>query len=158
MEEIKDNESINKREKIISEITKKNDIRAIKPEYRLILDKLQDDSPMSINELTQEINHDYDFELFVYKQIWDNVRALIDLGAIKNNELTKQISINPEYILYPETLPISSYCVYIFAISAIFLLTSIATKTFLEISVSIFVAGLLYLAGQHYGSKFEFRR
>ncbi len=152
------NNSQDKREKIFSEISKKYNIRAKRPEYHIILDVLQTLSPTTINELVEEINDSYDCEIFTYKQLYDNVTILIKLGIIENNNLTKQISINPDYISYPESLPISSYCIYIFSISAIFLIVSLATKTMLSVSLSVFVAGLLYLFAQHFGSKFDFKR
>lgn len=151
----KSKKSQDKRDKIISEISKKDGIRSIKPEYRIILDTLQMNSPIQTPDLLKEINDTYECEIFTYKQLWANLKSLSDLGAIKNDDLTKEISINPEHILYPETLPISSYCVYLFSISAIFLIISIVTNTFVNISTSIFSAGTLYLLGQHFGSKFS---
>ena len=150
--------NIDKREKIISEISKKYNIRAKKPEYHIILDALQILSPTTITELLEEINDSYDCEIFTYKQLYDNVTTLVKLGIIENNNFTKQISINPDYISYPESLPISSYCIYIFSISAIFLIVSLTTKTMLSVSLTAFVVGLLYLLAQHSGSKFDFKR
>lgn len=152
------NNNTEKREKIFSEIIKKYGIRAVKPEYHIILNALQIISPTTIKELQEEINNNYDFELFTYKQLYDNVKLLTDLKVIKNNILTKQISINPDYISYPESLPISSYCIYLFSISAIFLITSFATKTMMNVSLPIFFMGILYLLAQHFGSKFNFNR
>lgn len=148
----------NFRDKLFHEISKKNDIRAVKPEYRIILDVLQTISPTTKQELLEEINSGYAHEIFTYKQLWDNVNSLVGLGVIKDNILTKQISINPEYISYPESLPISSYCIYIFAISAIFFIISILTQFMLVTSLAVFVVGILYLTAQHFGSKFVFRK
>lgn len=147
-----------KKDKIFSEILKKDGIRSIKPEYRIILDTLQMNSPILTSDLLKEINDTYECEMFNYKQLWANLKSLSDLGVIKNNDLTKEISINPEHILYPETLPISSYCVYLFSISAIFLIVSVVTNIFVNISISIFLVGILYLLGQHFGNKFDFNK
>lgn len=146
------------RENIFLDVSKRDNIRSKKPEYRLILDALQTISPTTIKELQEEINNDYNFELFTYKQLYDNIQALVYVGVIENDTITKQISINPDYISYPESLPISSYCIYIFSISAIFLIVSLATKTMLSISLPVFVVGIFYLIAQHFGSKFDFKR
>lgn len=143
------------RDMVLSKAARNFNIRCVKAEYYIILDMLQKISPTTINELRKEINDNYKFELFTYKQIWDNIQSLIELGVIESNNDTKEISISPEYILHSESLPISSYCIYIFAISAILLLTSIATKTNVTISASMFLTGIIYLILQHYGSKFE---
>lgn len=150
--------SQDKRDKILSEISKKDGIRSIKPEYRIILDTLQMNSPIQTTDLLKEINDTYECEIFTYKQLWANLKSLSDLGVIKNNDLTKEISINPEHILYPETLPISSYCVYLFSVSAIFLIISVVTNTLVDISISVFLAGTLYLLGQHFGNRFDFNQ
>lgn len=149
--------NIENREKIFSEIAKKYGIRAVKPEYHIILNVLQSNSPTTIKELQDEINSDYDFEMFTYKQLYSNVKALSELKIIKNNNLTKQISINPEYISYPEGLSIPFYMMYIFSVSAIFMIISFATKTMMIVSLSIFLVGILYIIAQHYGSKFNLK-
>lgn len=150
------NSNTEKREKIFSEIAKKYGIRAVKPEYHIILNTLQTISPTTIKELQDEINNEYEFEIFTYKQLYDLIRSLTDDGIIKNNFITKQISINPEYISYSESLPVSSFCIAVLGISGIFLIISFATEKALMYSLIAFVVALIQVLGQHFGNKFSF--
>lgn len=145
--------SIDKRQKLFLEISKKENIRSIKPEYRIILDILQTISPTTRQELLEEINNTYDFEIFTYNQLYPHLMFLIELGAIKNNDETKQISINSDYISN-KTLLISKYSIGVFAISAIFLIISLIKNFKVDASVSAFLVGIIYLLIQQYDNKF----
>lgn len=156
------NNNSKKREKILSEIAKKNGIRKIKPEYEVTLDILQTISPCTIKELEEEINDAYGCKMFTYKQLYDVVQSLTHFGVIKNNFITKQITINPEYISRPDTLPISSYFITIFGISGMVLVILLTTGIKIDISLTttafiIFCVVGLCLLAQGFGSKFEFK-
>lgn len=151
---------LNKREKILLDIKKKTDIRTVKPEFCIILDVLENVSPINRTDLLEEVNEatneNYGCDLFTYKQLYDNLQLLIEHGAVNNDYITKEVSINPIYIS-PKNMPVSNYCIYLFAISAVLLIISIAIGIYINYTLIIFITNIVYLLLQYYGRKrFDF--
>ncbi len=150
-------QDIEKRTEILEEISRKNDIRATRPEYRIILDSLQLTSPTTVKDLTSNINTTYGFEFFSYKQIYDIIDALIKINVVFMDE-KKQISINKEYIVLPHLLPLSSYVVYLLTISVMVMFASLVMKFMVDVTIIVFLTGIMYVLAQRFGSEFEFKK
>lgn len=149
------NKEPNKRTQILEEISRKNDIRTFRPEYRIILDTLQISSPMTIKSLQEEINEIYGCEMFTYKQLYDITESLLKKDAVKINHENKEISINPEYVILPQLLPVSSYSIYLLAITIIIVMVSLVRHMAMEISIVMLITGIFYILAQRFGSEFK---
>ena len=144
------------REEVIKVLSRKFDPRSISWEFRAVLDVLQDEEPMTVKELETAICQKYDCDLFTYKQLYDNIQALVKKEIIMNNPVTKQYTVNPEYrtknIQY---LPISTYSVVLLMLSIGHLLTNIYFKHDLVLSIIIVLIGAMYLLAQYVGAEFK---
>jgi len=144
------------RKDVIKTMSQKFDPRSISWEFRVILDVLQDEEPLTAKELETAICQKYECDLFTYKQLYDNIQGLVKKGVIINNVITKKYTINPEYrtknIQY---LPISTYSVILLIVSIGYLLTNIYLKHELILSIIIVLTGALYLLAQYMGAEFN---
>lgn len=144
------------REEVISTLSKKFDPRSISWEFRAVLDVLQDEEPATVKELETAINERYECELFTYKQLYNTVQAIMKMGVIKNNPLTKQYSISPEHrTTEVRYLPISTYSIILFALSILNLIFTIHQKNEILNATIIVLIGALYLLAQYMGSEFN---
>lgn len=147
------------RNQYLQSILQKTDIRSTKPEYRIILDALQEISPTTVQELLVEINEKCGFEMFTYASLWNHIKTLKGLGAVKQNEISKAISIDPAHITHEiRYLPLSSSCVYLFGISIVALIYTMFYAQYLVAQATgIVVMGVLYGFAQLLGSEFDFK-
>lgn len=148
------------REELITNLTKKSDLRA-DWRNRVILDTLQEfEEPCTIKELLDAISEKYptqDEPLFNYSALHHIITtSLKNSGTILNNEVTKKIRINPEYITSEvRFLPVSNYCVALLALSGgAFVFSLVSGYGILYTGMSIIV-GILYILAQFLGSEFK---
>lgn len=144
------------REDVVKTLSRKFDPRSTGWEFRAILDVLQDEEPITVKELETAICQRYDCPLLTYKQLYDNIQAMLKKDIIRNNPVTKQYTINPEYrtnnVKY---LPISTYSVVLLMLSIGNLITNIYFKNELVLSIIIVLTGSLYLLAQYVGAEFN---
>jgi predicted transcriptional regulator len=144
------------REDVIITLSKKLDPRSISWEFRAILDVLQDEEPITVKELESAICKKYDCELFTYKQLYDIIQTLVKQNVIKNNPVTKQYCIAPEYrtkeVRY---LPISTYSLVLLLLSVGNLIMTIPQKEDPTIALIMVLIGALYLLAQYIGAEFN---
>lgn len=144
------------REDVVKTLSRKFDPRSTSWEFRAILDVLQDEEPITVKELETAICQRYDCHLLTYKQLYDNIQAMLKKDIIRNNPITKQYTINPEYrTKNVQYLPISTYSVVLLMISIGNLLTNIYFKKELVLSIIIVLTGALYLLAQYVGAEFN---
>ena len=148
------------REGVIRELSSRHDPRLLKWEYKVILDTLQEqDEPVQVSELLEAINEKYETDnpLLDYNSLHYNVKALIEQGAVQNNNLSKKISINPDYITHKvQYLPVSNYCMWLLAISgAAFVFSLLEGGYGIKYTGMAIIIGTLYIIGQIRGSKFK---
>lgn len=137
-------------------IQKKADIRSAKPEYRIILDTLQETSPINVQDLLVEINETCGFELFTYNALWNHIKTLKGIGAVKQNAITKDISIDQEQITTEiRYLPLSNYAVTVFGLTVLWMLYNMYQGENVIQSVSLVLIGLCYMVAQLLGSEFK---
>jgi len=152
-----DNET--KKNRYLQLVAQKTDVRSKKPEFRIILDTLQDLSPTTLQDLLDEINIICDCEMFTYNSLHYHINALRGLGAIKQNDVTKEISISSDHITKEiRYLPISSYCVAMLGISTTFLIYSVYTNYMVVQSTTAVLIGTIYIAGQLFGNEFSLQK
>ncbi|MDD5454192.1 MAG: hypothetical protein PHW62_01650 [Candidatus Ratteibacteria bacterium] len=147
---------MNERDEVVKSLSRKFDPRSISWEFRAILDALQDEEPITAKELENAICRKYDCHLLPYKQLYDNIQAMVKKDIIRGNPITKQYAINPEYrtenVRY---LPISTYSVVLLMLSIGNLLVNVYLMSELTVSIIIVLTGALYLLAQYVGSEFD---
>lgn len=148
------------REELIGKLSAHFDPRSASWQNRVILDTLQEEEPCNITDLQRAISEEFDCEdLLTYHQVRDSLLVLHSQGIVKNDALTKRFSITPEYRTHEvEYLPVSSYCVALWAASAIALAVIVIYNIdqYMLHAVLLTTVGSLYLIGQYLGSEFEF--
>ncbi|MDP1721988.1 MAG: hypothetical protein Q8L37_02155, partial [Candidatus Gottesmanbacteria bacterium] len=141
---------------VVKTLSRKFDPRSIGWEFRSILDVLQDEEPITVKELETAICQRYDCHLLTYKQLYDNIQGMLKKDIIRNNPITKQYTINPEYrTKNVQYLPISTYSVGLLMLSIGNLLTNIYFKNELVLSIIIVLTGAMYLLAQYVGAEFN---
>jgi len=140
------------REQILLDIENKNDIRNVKPEYRVVLDMLQITTPTSIQDLINDINEEYKCEMFNYKQLYDTVKSLSKINVVHINEL-KQISIDPNYILKSQPATIPVYQMYVLIGTVVFLMITLVFNQMIPISITALITSILCTATHLYSNR-----
>jgi len=144
------------RTEVIHSLSQKFDPRNTSWEFRAILDVLQEEEPLTVKELEIAIVERYECALFTYKQLYDLIQGMIKRDIIRNNQITKQYTINPEYQTKTiQYLPISTYSVVLLLLSVGYLLTNIYLKRDLILAIVVVVTGALYLLAQYLGAEFN---
>lgn len=144
------------RTEVIRSLSQKFDPRNTSWEFRAILDVLQDEEALTVKELEMAICERYECTLFTYKQLYDLIQGMIKRDIIRNNPITKQYTINPEYQTKTiQYLPISTYSVVLLLLSVGYLLTNLYLKRDLIMAIVVVVTGALYLLAQYLGAEFK---
>lgn len=129
--------------------------------YKIILDVLQESEPLNISTLLKEVNtthkeqHKCDKDLFTYDSLYSTVAVLSSNNIIIVED--KMYSVSPEYITTKtKYLPLSIYCIIIWALSVIFLIYTVFTKNMTSEAVIIVMTGAVYVFAQMFGIEFDF--
>lgn len=129
--------------------------------YKIILDVLQESDPLSISTLLKEVNtthrdqHKCDKDLFTYDSLYGTVSVLASSNIITVND--KMYSVSPEYVTTKtKYLPLSIYCIVIWALSVIFLIYTMFTRNMTNEAVIIVMTGAVYVMAQLFGIEIDF--
>ncbi len=138
-----------------------DDPRHKKWEYKIILDTLQGMESSDIKTLLDTINsnhkksHSCNKDLFSYSGLYGIVGTLSSNNILSVNN--KLYSVSPEYITSTvRYMPVSKYCIAIFLFSVLFMIYSLYTKTNIQVSILLVMAGALYIVAQMLGEEFNF--
>ncbi len=144
-----------------------DDPRLKKWEYKLILDTLQELENADIPTLLKSINtnhqhlHKCNNELFNYNRLYSYLTLLIEEKIIITNKQfsVRTYSVSPEYTTIKlKYLPLSNYCVYIFAFSVLLLIYSIYINYMTNVVIQMVMVGAVYIFSQMIGTEFDYKK
>jgi len=149
------------KDELIKTLTQKKDPRSVKWENKVILDTLQELQSSQVSDLLKAVNDTFECEppLLTYNQLYSHLKGLLVDGIVNVNPITKQYSVKPEYITvieHTEYLPISNYCVMLFAVSLMGLVIASIAGVMVAQAAGLVIAGGLYLFAQLVGSEFDY--
>lgn len=138
-----------------------DDPRSKNWKYKIILDVLQEFDPLNISTLLKEVNnthkeqHKCDKDLFTYDSLYSTVAVLSSSNILTVND--KMYSVSPEYITTKtKYLPLSIYCIVMWALSVIFLVYTVFVRTMTTEAVIMVATGAVYVFAQMFGVEFDF--
>ena len=86
--------------------------------------------------------------LLTYNQLYSHLHGLLVDGIVDVNPITKQYSVKPEYITvieHTQYLPISNYCVMLFALSLLGLIAASLSSVMVAQAAGLIIAGGLWV-------------
>lgn len=144
-----------------------DDPRLKKWEYKIILDTLQELENADIPILLKVINtnhrelHKCNSELFNYNRLYSHLNVLLQEEIITTNKhfSVRTYSVSPIYATIKlKYLPISNYCIYIFALSVLLLIYSIYVNYMMSAITQVVVVGAIYILSQMIGTEFDYKK